>query len=350
MLIVGNLCWCLAALIYLIPWQLLLNETARGPNAGAGLLWGSVIFALPLGLLLTGAWIAVVTRGGMDWLVPVRSYQYLAVLVAGLAITVVIAMSSALRLEPGQQIPWSMRWLVPAAAWAMPPLLIAAVAMALNSGPGATLLPLARGTWLGIAGLSLLVGLGLMVELVQWQFAQADARLQSELAFQRRRDEQMYAEVKLMDVQEDFARLLNFSNLYETEPIRTLALSKLAEHPDLSAGIRAELTTGSAYEAIIYLQGNQPPHPELLGDAIRIGIERVADDLAHSIDGTHTLYPDQGMSEVLRIIDVLAKFQGNGIDYRPAMRKLRAALDDPRSDQVRLSARGRMDRWLAEHQ
>lgn len=349
MLIFGNLCLCLAALVYLVPWQLVLNEVPRGPDAGMGMFWGTLIIALPLGLLLTFGWAAVVARDGLQWLTQARALQYLAVLGGGLAVTVVIALAAAMRTEPLAQIPWAIRPLVPHAAWVLPPLLIAGGIFLLNAAGSTALVSASRIGWVAAVGTALLVCCGLLVQLLQSQAARADARVQAETAFQQKRDNQIYAEIEQMTPERDLARLLNHSNVWEAPPIRELALRKLASHPDLSAGIEHELLEGAAYEAIIYLQGNDPPEPARLAAPVAVAIERIAVELADEIAGTHTLYAEQGEPQVMRILEVVARFQRHGVDYRPALVKLRQALDDPRPNQVRLLARARLDRWLAGH-
>ena len=349
MSILGHLCLLLAALVYLIPWLGLQLGQARGNDAGAGLLWASVWFGLPMGALLTGAWMVVVTRGGMDWLAHERGLQYLAILLAGLGFTVVVTMASALRLEPSSQIPWAMRPLVPWAAWVLPAALILAAALALNGLSHAAAQASVRGIWLTTTALSALVALGLVMEMAQSQQVQRQQQLQRQSAEQDRRDRQTHDEVARMRLPDHLSQLLNHSNVYENPAVRALALQKLAEHPDLTAAVARELTGGRAYAAIIYLQGNDPPHPEQLDPAIAIGIERIAAELALDIERTHTLYAEQGETEVLRILDVLKRYPRGHSDYRPAMRRLRAALDDPRQNQVPLKARALLDRWLAAH-
>lgn len=346
MLLFGNLCLCLAALVYLVPWQLVLNEVPRGPDAGMGMFWGTVIIALPLGLLLSFGWAAVVARDGLQWLTQARALQYLAVLTGGVAVTVVIGLAAAMRTEPVAQIPWAIRPLVPYAAWVLPPVLIAAGIFVLNAGSSAMLVTASRIGWVAAAGTSLLVCCGLLVQLAQSEAARADARVQEEKAFRDKRDDDIYAEVHQMTPERDLARLLNHSNMWEAARIRELALRKLADHPDLSAGIEHELLGGAAYEAIIYLQGNDPPDPQRLAAPVAVAIERIAARLADDISRTHTLYPEQGEPEVMRILDVVARFQAYGVDYRPALLTLRRALDDPRPNQVRLQARERLDRAL----
>jgi hypothetical protein len=142
--------------------------------------------------------------------------------------------------------------------------------------------------------------------------------------------------------------LLNFSNIHERPQIRQIALDKLSLHPDLTGAVARELTDGAAYEAIIHLQGSVPPESERLADPIRIGIERIADQLQSSIQGAHTLHVGAGMSQVERILDVLRKHADPRVDYRPAMRKLRAVFDHGRDGQVRLQAAAVLDRWLAK--
>ena len=349
MLIFGNLCLCLAALVYLFPWQMVLNEVPRGPDAGAGVFWGAVIIALPLGLLLTVGWVAVVARDGLQWLTQARALQYLAVLGGGLAVTVVIALAAAMRTESAAQVPWAIRPFVPYAAWVLPPLLVAGGIFLLNAAGSAVLVSASRIGWMVAVASALVVCCGLLVQLVQSQAARADARAQEESAFQLKRDHQVFSEVEHMTAAQDLPRLLNHSNVWESPRIRELALRKLAAHPDLSGGVERELREGAAYEAIIYLQGNDPPDPARLAAPVAIAIERIAARLAHEIAGTHTLYAEQGEPEVIRILEVVARFQRYGVDYRPALVKLRRALDDSRPNQVRLLARSRLDRWLAEH-
>lgn len=348
MIVFGNVCAVLAALIYLLPWQLVLNDSGRGSHAGAGLLWSSLLIALPLGLLMSGALLALVAVGGMQWLTPERTLQYLLVLLSTVAITVVVALASALRLEPAGQRPWAIRPLVPWAAWLGPPLVLGYVLLALNTD--AVTLPLrwARGIWLAVAVVALLVSAGMLLQWWQSARARRMARLQERVRLTETRDARILDELAQMTWQEDLADLLNFSNCYETDSIRERALAALSEHPDLTGAIASELTAGSAYAAIIYLQAHAPPQPERLKDALAVGIERVAAALKTSIASTHTLYADQGMSEVERVLDAVRAFAVHGVDYRPALLQLRRALDHRRPHQLPLRALAVLDQWLAQ--
>jgi hypothetical protein len=334
----GNLCIGLAALIYVVPWQMLQASNARGGHASVGLLLSSLALGLPLGLLLAAAFGAAVARGGFDWLPLARSGQYVLVLTAGLLVALLCVAVSALRLEPASQQPWMLRAFTPWLALWLPPLLVIAAAVMLNAAGDGIPLRSARTLWLLASTVALVVAAGLLGEWVYWQGQRQQAVQQETLAFQNRRDQQMLAEVQQMDPLRDVSGLLNFSNVYETDPIRQLALAKLAQHPDLDAAIVHELTAGRAYEAIIYLQGNDPPHPERVAAAVAVGIERIAADLARSIAGTHTLYPEQGETEVMRILDVVARLRSHGVDYTPALLRLRGALQHEREGQVQLQA------------
>lgn len=346
MLNFGNICLGLAALIYLLPWQMLLNQQSRGSHASVGLMLGSIVLVLPMGASLAAALLALSKRGGLDWLTPDRPLQYLGLLGGLLALTLLIGMASAFRFEPATQIPWALRPMVPLAAWIVPPFLIVSIAILLNGPPGHSQLLWARGALLLCTGVAVLVVLGMLVELGQWKIAQGEQRLREVQAFQDQRDARILAEVQQMNPNDHFASLLNFSNIHETAPIRELALQKLAGHPDLTAGVAHELTAGAAYEAIIYLEGNQPPQPELLAEPIRVGIERITAELQRSIQGTHTLHAEQGFSKLQRILEVVRKYERFGVDYRPALRTLRSAFDHGRDGQVELIAAGVLDRWL----
>lgn len=338
----GNLCLSLAALVYVVPWLMLQSATPRGSHAGVGLLVSSLAFGLPMGLLLTTAFVAAVAQGAFDWLALPRAAQHALVLAAGLLLALLCVAASALRLEPVSQRPWVLRPFVPWLALWLPPLLVIAAALMLNAGSEGFATRAARTLWALSSALALLLALGLLGEWIYRSGLRQQARVREELAFHDRRDQQMLAEVQGMDPLRDVAGLLNFSNVHESEPIRTLALAKLAQHPDLDAAIVRELVEGRAYEAIIYLQGSDPPHPERVAAAIAVGIERIATDLDDSIQRTHTLYPEQGEPEAMRILDVVARFKGHGVDYRPALARLRAALEHGRQGQVRLQALRRL--------
>lgn len=338
----GNFCLALAALVYIVPWQMLQAAPRRGGHASVGVLVSSLAFGLPMGLLLAVAFLAAATLGAFDWLGAARPGQYALVLAAGLLLTLSCVAASALRMEPASQRPWVLRPFVPWLALLLPPLLVLAAALLLNAGGDGFAARAGRTLWASAAALALLLAIGLFGEWVYRSGQRQQARVREELAFRDRRDQQMLAEVQRMDPLRDVASLLNFSNVYESEPIRTLALAKLAQHPDLAAAIVHELTAGRAYEAIIYLQGNDPPHPGRVAAAIATGIERIAADLHDSIQRTHTLHPEQGEPETMRILEVTRRFEGHGIDCQPALARLRAALEHRREGQVELRALRRL--------
>ena len=344
----GNVCLCLAALIYLIPWQFVLNEPGRGSHAGGALLWASIILVLPMGALLTVAMSVVAAQDGLQWLIQTRSAQYLAIVAAGLAMTVVVGLSAALRLESVEQMPWAIRPWVPLAAWVLPPVWILTAAFMLN-GVGMGALMWLRGAWLIGGVFAVAVAMGLVLQALQSWIARQEAHWLEEAANRQRRDIQILTEVQAMDINKDFSQLLNFSNVFESPEIRGVALARLAKHPDLSAAVLDQLQTGAAYEAIIYLQASPAIQSEQMAQAVRTAIERVAQSIARDISATHTLYVDQGLTEVTRILDVVDKYQQFAVDYGPALQQLRRALDDPRSNQVELRARSRLDGWLATH-
>ncbi len=64
---------------------------------------------------------------------------------------------------------------------------------------------------------------------------------------------------------------------------------------------------------------------------------------------THTLHADEFDGDTRRLLASVDKFSGQGIDYVPAIQTLRAALDEPRTQQVRLNSVAMLDRWLKAH-
>lgn len=318
-----------------------------------GRLLGSMMAALPFAVALLVAGAVAVARGGFDMLGLPRPATCALVLLALLCAAVLTLFSAAMRLERASQVPWAM---LPLRGWLhlpWPPLLLGLLAWALWP----TLFPaglaaLGRPLALVLGGVSL-VACALM--LVQWaQVSQQAAvdRVQAAQERDQQRDEWIRAQVIAADVSRDLVSLMNQTSRWETPDIRALALAKARSHPQLTQALTEMLRGPWRDHAFTFLASNDPPDPVALVDAVREGIAATADDVRDSMRRTHTMYPDQFVPEVERLMETAERFAPLGLDAVPALREVRRALDTPRdqpSGTPDLRARHLLDRWLARH-
>lgn len=349
MTLFGNVCLVLATLLYAIPLPLLVLEAGRARNDG-GALWGAAFLFGPLWLLVLLALGAAAWRGGLEWIVRGRGPQLVVVGVACLALFLLTVLAYVGRIEHASQMPWAVR---PFTGWAdlvLPAAVLFGTACALNPGFVARL-PAAvhRAPLAAAAGLALLAGAGMAVEAVASSQRRTAARVQEEVQFQDERDRRIFAEVQAMDPVKDFPELLNFTNRFEKPEIRRVALEKARARPDFTAALIEVLRGGRADTALIYLDACDPPDPRAVAAPVEEAIRRLAADVPEQIERTHTPYADQFDFNTRLILSAADKLAPQGVDYVPAIRTYRAALDTPHPGRIALNAAGTLDRWLARH-
>lgn len=167
MITFGNICLCVAAVVYLWPLQRMLNTTPNlnGAYAGVGVLLSVAIVVVPLWLCLTSSLVAATARGGFDWLFAARTPQYAVAVLAGFAIAVATAYSLLGRFVTPPELPASVRWLSIWAARAFPPAVVLFCAVALNARFFAWMpQSLVRVPFLAVAAVSVLASGGLLVK------------------------------------------------------------------------------------------------------------------------------------------------------------------------------------------
>lgn len=349
MTLLGNVCLVLATLLYAIPLPLLVIEAGRARNDGSA-LWGAVFLFGPLWLLLLVALGAASWRGGLDWVARGRAPQLLLVGVSCLALFLLTVLAYVGRVEHASQLPWAVRSFVGWADLLLPAAALFGAACALNPGLAGRLPATAHRAPLAFAAVvALFAGAGMAVEAVASSQRRAAARAQDEVQFQDERDRRILAEVQGMDPAKDFPELLNFTNRFEKPEIRSVALEKARARPDFTPALVEVLRGGRAETALIYLDACDAPDPRAVAAPVEEAIRRLAAEVPEQIERTHTLHADQFDFDTRLILAVADKLGVFGVDYEPAIRTYRAALDAPHPRKIALNAAGTIDRWLARH-
>ncbi len=332
---------------------MLIGLSDDSPHDG-GRAMGTAIGCIPFLAGLALAYSVAVWRGGFDWLGWSRLGIWLAVLAVLVCAVLVTGLSAATRLEPASQIPWAM---LPLRGWlhlVWPPLLLLLAAWALWPQAFPTWPPVvARGLVLVPTGVTLLAcGLMLVQLVVSMQQAEVQ-RAEQRVADDQERNRWVREQVIAADPVKDLVSLMNQTSQYEQPDIRALALQKVRSHPDLTQAL-AEMLRGRFCDyAFTFLASNEPPDAAALAEPVREGILAMAEEFRDTMRNTHTLHSDEFTYKTDRVLAVADRFAGQGVDYAPAMRELRAALDESRAHwhtgTPDLPARRTLDAWLARH-
>lgn len=347
MTIVGNLCIGLAALLYLVPLQFIYQETHKRNDGWATL--GILFTLVPLWLLL-GAGLAIATsKGSMDWIHRPRGQIYLLVGLTTLALFFVTFFSLLGKFEAPSQMPASTRPFVGWAARVFPILVFGFLIFALNPPMAQSINgAVYRAPFAIVSGIALIAGLALGLEWMIHSARDQATQYEGMVEAYGKRDRDMIARIESITAEKNFSELIRFSNRYEKPQIRELALAKAKQRADFTEELVRMLTEYDPEGALIYLDACEPPDPSAVAEPVRLAILLLADMARKSIANAHTLYPDQFDSNTRRMLSVVAKLKGQGVDYLPAIRAYRAALDEPHFRKIDFSAMATLDKWIAK--
>jgi len=274
----------------------------------------------------------------MDFLGWPRLWQYAGVAIACLSLTVLMGMSAAAHGSEGREFPWSIHPFCPWAAYTIPFGMALMGFFWLNSEKlvfPESVLRVAFGIATAISLLSNVV-LGVEIRRNLQQQAEEQAR-EDLLVVQRTAPET------------DFSRLLHYTSRFERPATRQLALQKvLATGPRFDPLLTECLRTPFFQDGLTYLRDNDPPGDaaplaEPTRDAIFLSAKRLREEFATG----RKIEADDIESGVDTILTVADKFSKYGVDFLPAVRDYRAALDSPKYGKVPPSSVKKMDTWLA---
>lgn len=332
MTIFGNICVGLIGLGIYLMFIFASQSVSQYDYVVAG------IFSLALMVLFFAVFAAITSTGKLDFLGWPRLLQYGGVAIACLSLTVLMGMSAAYHGSGGREYPWSIQPFCPWAAYMVPFGVAVIGTLWLNADKLACPqypLRVAFGIMTGIALLSNVV---LAVEIRRNLQQEADERARTDLLI-----------VQQADPEKDFSRLLIYTSRSERPPTRQLALQKiLATGPRFNALMTECLRTPVFEDGLTCLRDNDlPGDAALLAEPARDAILLSAERLRQEIATGRPVKADDIESRVDSVLTVAGKFSRYGVDFLPAVRDCRAALDAPKSVEVPPSSLKRMDAWLS---
>lgn len=347
MTIVGNLCLGLALLIYASALQFVLHDSSG--RADGGVMTSTILVLIPIWVLITVGLCVGTSRGALDWALKERVLQYLAVIVGCVSLAVLSALSAIGKSAPPEEMPWAAKAFV---GWGLHVLPLTAIAVGfvlVNASLAAELPPLAyRVPLAALLGIGLLAGAGMLGQLFILSQKRAADRVERVVAEESERDKQSIQRIKGLDPDQDFPELLGYTNRFNEEAVRQAALERIRQNPNFAKDLTQALSGGWAERGLIYVDACEIDDPKTFADPVRLAILEMAKAVRDSVRTEHYMQPDWFDFKARLVLSAATKLKGNGVDFVPAMREFRAAMDEPRTQKVKFIAAGDVDRWLAD--
>jgi len=98
---------------------------------------------------------------------------------------------------------------------------------------------------------------------------------------------------------------------------------------------------------LIFLDDADPPDGKALAEPARDAFLLQAEATRASIRTPGALYSDSFDFEGRLVLSVADKFRSFGVDYAPAIRAFRSALDEPHDPKIKFTCAAQLDDWLA---
>lgn len=352
MSILGNFFLILATISFLVLQSPSFRRPPPGGDAGVGYAWGIIIFNLAFAVCMLVVALSIGTKGGFEWVSPKRSTRTAVVVIGLLATLITCTLSGFFRHEPGA--PALLRSLSGLFTLVIPVVLIVTGAILLNPSLR-NAVPLAAYKWPLIVATSIGI-LGFGAALLTWMGSSMQRQASQIREGQERMDsnhQRMLADIDSCDVMKSIVPILVFTGDNQDRDIRERAVAKVKTHPQWQQELIRLLQTDWAPEPLQFLSSNDVDDPALFLEPVRLGVLNQARLIRERIRGANhpsNFYEGLFTWEVERALRTVDRFKGKGMDYVPAVKELRAALDERSEyEKPKFRAVKMLDKWLMEN-
>lgn len=326
------------------------GKPTPGGDAGVGHAFALLFAYAAVALGISGTTTLLLWKGSFAWLTDKTTLRN-GLVIGGLITVLIFGFFAALNNDGGA--PWVMRfWGKYVVVWALPPLLLGLLALLYPSVQ--QVIPSTIWQW-SIKGTALLSGIACMFMVGEWlvsiptKIAQQSAAVTRE---ETQRKQQFLQEIANTNAETSLVTILVFTTKYQDPDVRNAALDKIKTNPEWQQYLVSRIQTPWAGEVFSFLADNDVPDKALFAKPIETGIGEMAKLFEDGMRRTHTFYDGQFYTETEDVLETIAKFESLGIDYAPAVQKLRAALDTPLESYqqpAKLRCIPLLDQWLKKH-
>lgn len=347
--LLANISLSLATLFFLsMVWSMHIKSGPRGGDAVVGFAYMVFFLNLLFFACVAVAVFAIAWMGGFYWVSDKGSMRFILVAFGLLAVCFAFGLGNS---GPGGM----PRFLYPVAflpAFVIPLAAIAAGFLLANDPltdrmpSGAARLLTQAVFWSSAAIVGVFVG-ALLLQNLRHTFSRLTRDKNQLDSF----EEGILTQIDACDISKDMVFMLVHTDANRKPAIRERALAKIKTRPDWQEELIRRLDSGWAEESFTFLASNEVDDKTLFPEAIRKGILSQAEIVRESIQGSRDFYADKYSWEIQRLLRTVEKFEGMGVDYLPAMRKLRAAFNTSRrSGNPPYKCSLILDKWIAKRQ
>jgi hypothetical protein len=330
----------------------LTGDSAMG--YGLGLAFFGLVFTIS-SLVLT---LCVGWKGGFNWVSDQNTTRYLIVGLGWLSMAVATFACAAFKWEWHQgEFPQFLHSLAKSngQTW-IPLLMLVPYFILLNPELRANISPI-------VYKMPLIIGFALtfiMSMAILFGWLRASAQQQKVQIEQRSEDNKrrhgdhlkFIAEQKPTD---GILNILALAGRFHDKDVRDAAVAKIKSHPNWE-GELIELLNNDYYFSQVYsfIDGNKVEHPEQFLEPLNNSILLMAKDIQKNIKDSNNLqdwhFEHFSIERLFRAID--EQFSNKGMDFRPAVYKLKEALATPKPERfknVRFTVTPVVKHWLETH-
>ncbi len=166
-------------------------------------------------------------------------------------------------------------------------------------------------------------------------------------------DIRMIEHIDSHDASKGIRSLLIYSGDNQHPKVREKAVAKIKSKPDWQNDLIETLRSERVDEVFRFLGSNEVDDKALFTQPVYDGVLSLAkvmrERLRNSSHPSH-VYSGLFVFEVVGALRVVDKYQGTGVEYKPAVQELRAALEQRiRYDKPEFSCARVLDKWLKRH-
>ncbi|MCF8248244.1 MAG: hypothetical protein K9J37_23655 [Saprospiraceae bacterium] len=344
--LIGNILLGVTTLIYFGLLSLVYGSHNRSGDAGVGYAFTLVLSNVGFIVCLAIVTAIIGSKGGFSWVGTYGGLPRFVWVSAGF----ILAMTGIFFFTVQEGLGALAAIVRQIAPGLLPLLVIVGAAVLLNDGWRATVPPL-------IFKLPILVTVGagavVLLVLMGAKFTQSaeNAKAASEAGSSRHQND--LANIDSIDVMKEIVFLFVYTDANQDPELRERAIASIKSRPDWQEELVRRIQTDWAPEVFTFLASNEVDDKILFPEAVKQGAliqaRLIREDIRKCRDG-YDLYAGKFSWEVERVLRSVDKFEGMGVDYRPAVQELRAALDE-RTDfeKPKLAVKDMLDKWLKKH-
>ncbi len=345
--VIANVFLSLASLVFLLMVvDLYLKPGSRGGDAAVGHAWAVFILNAAFFVFVALAAAAIGWRGGFQWVAGGSGARFVLVAL-GVLSSVFASGLSSFGPGPGPRIPKFVATLL---AFVVPmAVIVGGFLLANDKLEGGIPAPAAR--WLALLAFwpsAALAGFFVLAKM----FGRAQI-IYDRLANRGKLssfEEGILVNIDSCDLSKNMVFMLVHTDVQRHPTIRERAVAKIKTRPDWQQEMIRLLECDWAPEAFTFLAFNEIEDKTLFFEPVRQGVlnqARLIRENIRNCSQPHHLYAGKFFWEVDRMLRTVEKFEGTGTDYLPAVREVRAALNERwRFEKPKFGCIPILDKWI----